>query len=243
MPTITITVQVTDEQATVSRDFTIAINDVEERPSTPQLVGSPAALVSEGVAAGTDIAQFAATDPDGDAVGFRLRSGPPSIFAVNGDRLQFAPGFNGDFETLAGGNYASLPDRDGDGLREIEYNAEVESFDGTLASESAASVSILVEDVNEAPTALALTGAATMPERDRPETGVALPAVPLGLLFASDPDLGESHTSPSPTDASRWWTATRFSPSATARGSIMKALQPTRRDAIRRGVTATDRLG
>jgi Ca2+-binding RTX toxin-like protein len=193
-PTITITVQVTDEQATVSRDFTIAINDVEERPSTPQLVGSPAALVSEGVAAGTDIAQFAATDPDGDAVGFRLRSGPPSIFAVNGDRLELAPAFDGDFETLAGANYATLLDRDGDGLREIELSAEVESFDGNLASEGAASVSILVEDVNEAPTSIALTGATTMPERDRPEAGVPLPAVSLGLLFASDPDLGESHS-------------------------------------------------
>ena|GEM_PF-1733830 len=192
VPSITVVVQVTDEQLTVSRDFTIAVNDAEERPNAPQLVGTALEVAPEGTAAGTDIAGFTATDPDGDAVTFRLRSAPGSIFAITGNRLHFAPGFTGDFESLAAGS--SLVDRDGDGLKEIEYTAEVESFDGSLGSVEATPVTIRFEDVNEAPRSLARSGTATVPERDRPEAGVALPPVSLGHVVVDDPDIGESHS-------------------------------------------------
>jgi Ca2+-binding RTX toxin-like protein len=188
----TIAVQVTDEQLTAVREFSVAVNDVQERPSAPQLVGAPLEVAPEGTGGGTQIATFTATDPDGDPLSFRLRSGSPAVFAMNGNHLTFAPGFTGDFESLAAG--ATLVDRDGDGLKEIEFTAQVESFDGSSASEEATAVTVRFEDVNEAPTSLALTGAATAPERDRPEIGAPLDAIPLGLLSATDPDLGETHS-------------------------------------------------
>ena len=188
-PTVNITVEISDgTSGVVSRPFAVTVINVNDAPNQPQIVGTALGLVAEGSLGGTVIANFSVTDPDaGDTPVMRLRSGPATVFSISGSSLRFAAGF-GNFESAALLAGAVLVDRDGDGQKEAEFTADVESWDGEEASAQATRIVVAVEDVNEAPTAITLTGAATVAERDRPAAGASLPAISLGTLSAADPD-------------------------------------------------------
>ncbi|HEX8655316.1 MAG TPA: calcium-binding protein [Allosphingosinicella sp.] len=187
-PTINVTVQASDNVApTVSRLFSVTIINVNDPPGTPTVNGAAVTIAPEGALGGTTIANFDLPDPDGDATSLRIRTGSTSIFSTSGSTLRFAAGYTPNFETVAAG--ATLVDRDLDGQKEVEYSVAVESWDGEVASTAAKTMVVGIEDVNEAPTSITLTGAATAAERDRPQSGAASPALSLGTLSAADPDV------------------------------------------------------
>ncbi|HYG29179.1 MAG TPA: Ig-like domain-containing protein [Allosphingosinicella sp.] len=192
-PTINVTVQASDNVTpTVIRQFSVTIINVNDPPGTPTVNGTAVTFAPEGSLGGTTIANFSLPDPDGDATSLRIRTGSTSIFATSGSTLRFAAGFNPNFETVAAG--ATLVDRDLDGQKEVEYSVAVESWDGQVASTAARTMVVGIEDVNEAPTSITLTGAATAAERDRPQAGAASPALSLGTLSAADPDIYHGET-------------------------------------------------
>jgi Ca2+-binding RTX toxin-like protein len=196
--TRTVNVQVTDGTTPTVKGFVVTVRNVNEAPNTPSVSGTPLARASEPTAgaaalAGTTIATLTATDPDKTTPGFRLVSGSTAVFAIAGSALTFAATFAPDFEAIASG--MTLVDRDGDGLREVEYTATIQSWDGALASSGSVSVTVGIEDTNEAPSNITYTSVG-IDERDRPPAGAVRPAVSLGLLAVVDPDLaaaGESH--------------------------------------------------
>ncbi|WP_265312952.1 Ig-like domain-containing protein [Sphingomonas lycopersici] len=194
----TVNVRVDDGMDHRDITFTVGVVDVNEAPNAPLLVGGAVTLVSEPASGapaigGTVIATFSLTDPDRTLPTLRIKSAPAGVFAISGNKLTFAPGYAPDFETLAQASGAVLVDRDGDGLKEIEFTATLEAWDGALAS-APVSVTIGIEDTNEAPSAINFTSP-TIDERDHPMLGAPLPAISLGLLSTVDPDLaiaGES---------------------------------------------------
>lgn len=198
--TSVVSVRVSDGTAWTDQNFTVTVRNVNERPDAPALQAGAVAWVSEPGAAGspliagTTIATFNLTDPDGTVPTLRLKAGALAMFAISGNKLVFSAGYTPDFDTLA--LTATLVDRDADGLKEIEYSVEVETIDaGSLVSQGSTTVTVGIEDVNEVPTAINFTSP-TIAERDRPITGAASPAISLGLLTVVDPDLaiaGESH--------------------------------------------------
>lgn len=185
-----------------SQAFTINVDNVNEAPNKPTVSGTPVARVSEsfgGVAAsisGTTIATFTLSDVEPGTPTLRLRSGDTNVFAISGNKLIFKVGYTPNFETLAAVGGVALVDRDDDGRREVEFTATVDAWDGALASIQTTSVTVGIEDVNEAPTGITLSNSnPTLAERDRPIVGTVLNAVSLGTLTTSDADLvaaGES---------------------------------------------------
>lgn len=191
-----------DQGGHADKEFTINLNPVNERPDAPTIQGQAVVRVSESFGGvgpaigGTAIATLTRNDVDGTTPALRLKSGDTSVFAISGNQLIFKSGFDPNFETLAVLPGAILVDRDGDGRKEIEFTAEVEAWDGALASLNTISLTVGIEDVNEAPTAITLSnGNPNLIERDRPAEGATLSAISLGTLSATDPDLaiaGES---------------------------------------------------
>ena len=201
--TKTVNIRVMDGQGgQTDTAFTVNVNPVNERPNTPTVQSQSALRASEtfgGVSAsisGQTIATLTRVDVDGPVPTLRLKSGDTSVFAISTNKLIFTSGYTPDFEQLAVQNGVTLVDRDNDGLKEVEFTAEIEAWDGALASFGTVSVTVGIEDVNEAPTAITLSNAnPALVERDRPTEGVALTAVFLGTLSATDSDLaiaGES---------------------------------------------------
>ncbi|MGB3473118.1 MAG: cadherin domain-containing protein [Erythrobacter sp.] len=146
---------------------------------------------------GTTVATFALSDPDGPTPSLRLVAGagnnPEGLFQVNGNQIEFA--HEPDFEELAALGYDVL-DSDGDGFGEVTLTGQVEAFDGELSSTAPAGFTVLVEDVNEQPTALALANRVSeIEERDQIAAGTARPTIVLGQVSVSDLDLPGQLTS------------------------------------------------
>ncbi|WP_231736733.1 Calx-beta domain-containing protein [Sphingobium sp. CCH11-B1] len=192
-----IRVRATDSKGAYTETaFTVTVTNVNEAPNAPVLSTSTG-IVSEYVA-GTNtsnvsglVARFTTSDPDGapnpsivfvaDGTG-----NPGNRFKISGTDVQFA--VEPDFEALVGAGF-TVTDSDGDGLGEVTLTGKVYASDGALSS-AAVTFTVRLEDVNQRQTAIALAGpAASIAERDRVATGVARPAVVLGTLSATDPDL------------------------------------------------------
>jgi Ca2+-binding RTX toxin-like protein len=178
----------------VETDVTIKVGNVAERPDAPVLVAAPAAVAERGAWA----ASFALTDPDGPAPGLALVSNPGSRFAISGTQLIFAAGGAApDFETLYrslhGQAQAALGDADTNGLAEIALTGTVAAVDaGGLVSNPAGNVtvSVRIEDVNEAATRFDFNQTATLvAERDRPDASANMGAIEIGSFAIEDPDL------------------------------------------------------
>ena len=194
---VQVTVRASDGQVFADKMFTIALQNVNEAPNAPSVISQGIAIAAEPGAslANQTIATFTLTDPDLTTPSLRLRAGAASMFAISGNSLRFAAGFAPNFEALAAQPGAVFVDRDGDGLKEIEFSAEVEAWDGQLASATATRIVVGIEDTNEAPTDIQFTSP-TITERDRPLLGTPLTALSTGFLTGIDPDLasaGESH--------------------------------------------------
>ncbi|MDQ8757648.1 cadherin domain-containing protein [Sphingosinicella sp. LHD-64] len=203
-----IVVRATDAQgAYFDATFTVSVENVNEAPNAP-IVGDLRGTVDESFSgsgpalANTWVARFTLSDPDGTVPTLRLVSNPSSRFKIVGNEVRFADGYEPDFETLyaawqAGDTGITMTDYDGDGRLEAILAGSVEAFDGTLASPAVTSFTARIQDINEAPISLDWTPAATsVPERDRVSAGTPLPAITLGTLSVTDPDIsGFAHGS------------------------------------------------
>ena len=80
----TVTVTVSDGVNDVTKDFTIAVGDVDETPanSAPSKPTLSADAVSEAASVGTVVGTLAATDPDGDALSYALTDSADGTFAI-----------------------------------------------------------------------------------------------------------------------------------------------------------------
>ncbi len=158
--TVPVTVKVTDAAgATYQEVVTVTITNVNEAPTQ---VGPGIAAVNENAAAGTVVTTLATTDPDaGDTFTYAITTNPGGKFAISGNQIVVANGAVLDFETQS------------------SYDIIVRSTDaGGLTVFRQISVSI--NDVNEAPSGVSLTGNAVA------ENSAAGTVV--GTLSAQDPD-------------------------------------------------------
>ena len=166
--TYSIRVQSTDEGGlSVEQILTITVTNVNEAPTEVTLSNS---IVAEDAVVGTTVGTLTTTDPDsGDTHTYSLVAGDGdtdnAAFTIVGDELQTAVTL--DFETQA------------------TYSVRVQSTDaGGLSVEEV--LTITITDVNEAPTAVAVSSQ-TVAEGEPIDTVV-------GILATTDPDNGDTHT-------------------------------------------------
>ena len=151
----------------VTAGFALTVTNVNEAPASLALSN---ASIAEKNAVGAVIGTLSATDPDaGDSLTYSLVAGEGSAdngsFSIDGNQLKAAASF--DFEAKA------------------SYTIRVKAADGGgLAVEK--QFTIIVTNVNEAPTSLALSNALIAENN-------AVGAV-IGTLSATDPDAGDSLT-------------------------------------------------
>jgi Ca2+-binding RTX toxin-like protein len=172
-----------------SASVTIGVANVNEAPAAPVVISLPPIAAESS---STWVASFLLSDPDGTVPTLRLVSNPDGAFAVFGNEIRFAGGTAPNFETLYAQRAAqgiAAVDSDNDGLWEISLGASIDATDGALSS-PVVTGAIMLEDVNEAPVSLNWAPAApSVAERDRVANGTALPAITLGTLSVTDPDL------------------------------------------------------
>ncbi|MBF0631611.1 MAG: cadherin domain-containing protein [Magnetococcales bacterium] len=172
-PSFQVQIKVTDGGSlTFTKDVTIAVNNLNEAPTSVLL---SAASVNENIdtAAPATIATMAAIDPDsGDTFTFSVTGGThKDLFTVNGSNLQLKAGTALNYEAM---NPASL-------------NLEITATDsGNLSL--AKSFTLTVNDINEAPTNITVSPGIIYSNVD---TTVAMSA---GTLTVTDPDANNTHT-------------------------------------------------
>ncbi len=134
------------------KDFTVAVNNINEAPGTV----TATLLLANGVGAensalaGTALANLAASDPDGTAPTFTIPDDPRGWFQVVGNQLKFKTGLSFDFEALKAAGL-TVSDIDGDGRQEVVYSAKLKASDGALGSAAETTVTVRIEDANDAP--------------------------------------------------------------------------------------------
>jgi gliding motility-associated-like protein len=160
--------RVTDKGGlTFEKEFVITVANINDAPTNISLSAS---TVVENSASGTTVATLSATDADaGDTFRYTLVSGTGDTdnasFTIDGTTLKTAGVF--DFETKS------------------SYSIRVRVTDAaglTFEKEFA----ITVTDINEAPTALALSNISVL---ENAASGTAV-----GTLAGTDPDAGDTHT-------------------------------------------------
>ena len=139
-PSHDLTIETTDGAGnTYSEVVTVTVNDVNEDPTDISLLKG--GDVNENAAAGTPVAILGTTDQDaGDSHTYAITNDPSGFFEIVGDEVRVAAGANIDFET------------------DQSHDITIETTDagGNTYSEV---VTITVNDVNEAPTDITLSGA------------------------------------------------------------------------------------
>jgi Ca2+-binding RTX toxin-like protein len=164
---VTIAVTATDNgtpPASVTQEFIITLNDVNEVPVNIQLTGN---TVAEN-AAGAEIGTVTATDPDGTTP---ILSVADSRFEIVGGKLKLKTG-----QSL---NYEALKATDGELTLEI---IATDSQDASLQSRQ--NVTIQVTDVNEAPESISL---------NKQEVTENTPGAIVGTVSFVDPE-GDAQT-------------------------------------------------
>jgi Ca2+-binding RTX toxin-like protein len=162
----TVTIRVTDQAGlTYDKAFTITVNNVNEAPSTISLSNTN---VSESSAGATVIGTLGTVDPDmGDTFVYSVANDPDGKFQIVGNQLQVRNG--------AGLNYEA----------KTSHQVTVHVKDqGGLTSEKV--FTIAVNNVNEAPTSLTLSGTRINEN--------SLGGAVVGTLGATDPDAGSTFT-------------------------------------------------
>ncbi|WP_166664870.1 cadherin repeat domain-containing protein, partial [Pedobacter metabolipauper] len=149
------------------KEFTVSINNVNEAPTT---IALSASSINENVAAGSTVGTLSTTDPDAsNTFTYTLVTGTGSTdntsFTIDGTSLKLTP--SPDYETKS------------------SYLVRIRSTDqGSLYYEKEFTVSI--NNVNEAPTAIALGAASINENADAGST--------VGTLSTTDPDASNTFT-------------------------------------------------
>jgi len=164
----TVRVRVTDAGGlTFEKAFTISVTDVNEAPTN---ISASTSSVAENAASGSTVASLSATDIDaGETFTYTFVSGTGDTdnasFTISGSTLSTAGVF--DFETKS------------------SYAVRVRVTDaGGLSFEK--EFTITVTDINEAPTALALSNTSVLEN--------AASGTTVGTLAGTDADAGDTHT-------------------------------------------------
>ncbi|SOC45887.1 hypothetical protein SAMN05892877_118116, partial [Rhizobium subbaraonis] len=150
-----VTVAVSDGVNTVAKTFTIGVQDVNEAPTSLALSGTS---VKENVAVGTTVGTLSAKDPEGKTLTYKLTDNAGGLFKLDGNKLVTAKAV--DYETVKSGKVTVAVS---DGVNKV-----TKTF------------TIGVQDVNEAPTSLALSGTSV-------KENVAV-GTTVGTLSAKDPE-------------------------------------------------------
>jgi Ca2+-binding RTX toxin-like protein len=183
----TVRVKVSDGTATTEKNFDITVRDINETPYVPEASTPQPAILGEGALGGQTAVAFRLNDPDrNSSLGLEIVSQPSDWLEVVGGELRFKTGKQIDIESLVASGW-TVGDIDHDGVKDVAYTVTLRTNDGLMASPTIQQT-IYVEDVNEAPTNLALAGVSSIIERDHPVATEALDPIVLGTLSASDPD-------------------------------------------------------
>ncbi|MEO9474579.1 MAG: Ig-like domain-containing protein [Cyclobacteriaceae bacterium] len=165
-PSLTIDIEVLDQGGlSFVKTFEFTINDVNERPGEPSLSNQ---AIEENSPTGSVVGQISSEDPDtGDILTYTLNSeyGGGSLFEIVGDELKTADEL--DYETWNDPEILITVTDDGGQSYEKYFT-------------------ILINDINEAPTAI------TLSKSDIDED--AEPGSIIGTLSTSDQDLDDTHT-------------------------------------------------
>ncbi|MCZ8228826.1 MBG domain-containing protein [Flavobacterium sp.] len=125
-----------DGTSTFEKAFTVSINDLNEAPTDITL---SATAIDENVAANSTVGTLSSTDGDTSSFTYSLVAGTGdtdnAVFSISGSDLKIIA--SPDFETKA------------------SYSVRIRTFDGTSTFEKAFTISI--NDINEAPTDIALS--------------------------------------------------------------------------------------
>ncbi|XP_022098055.1 protocadherin Fat 4-like [Acanthaster planci] len=151
-------------------DLSISILDVNETPRKPTLTSN---TIGEHAAVGDQVGTILASDPDqGQDQTFSLLSSGHGKFDIQGDQLLVAGSLN--FEHVN------------------TYSVVVQVEDsGSPRLSNVMTFAIMVQDENDAPTAVRLSATA-IPETS-PDSATAVGTV-IGVLTTNDEDRGDSHT-------------------------------------------------
>lgn len=207
----TITVRVTDSGG-LTRDevFSVSVSNENEAPG-PVSISQVIALLNETSAvSGQVVANLVASDPDGTTPAFALTANPGGLFVISGSQLKFANGAAIDFESLKSAGYAVV-DSNGDGRLEAELVIGVRATDGALTS-AAGSLTVRVQDVNEAPTSIS-------PDRSLVIAESAANGAFIANFNSTDPDAGDGRTFSLIDNASGRFTLTAAGVLSVANGS------------------------
>ncbi|MGL3001882.1 beta strand repeat-containing protein, partial [Flavobacterium sp. RSSB_23] len=164
-----IRIRTTDQGSlTFEKAFTITINDLSDINQAPTDITLSAAAIDENVAANSTVGALSTTDVDTSSFTYALVAGTGdtdnAAFSISGSDLKITA--SPDFETKS------------------SYSVRVSTFDGTSTFEKAFTISI--NDVNEAPTDIALSAAAI-------DENVAANST-VGTLSSTDADSGNTFT-------------------------------------------------
>uniref|UniRef100_B0SXS4 Outer membrane adhesin like protein n=1 Tax=Caulobacter sp. (strain K31) TaxID=366602 RepID=B0SXS4_CAUSK len=179
-----------------AQQFSVTISDVPEDPTTPAPGVQALSVISENTHPVGAVITYTATDGDLVAPTLEIVDGsdPLGLFVLSPIAGQVAgtvkadlvlrPGAVLDYETILAGHVPT--DQDGDQRPDAAYTVQVRSRDAArpgVTSPETVSVTIYVEDVNEAPNGLVETGFAI----DENKTSI-------GTLQVKDEDIGDGVT-------------------------------------------------
>jgi Ca2+-binding RTX toxin-like protein len=156
-----ITVRATDRFGLV-RDQVLAVGvtNVNEAPAAPSGGGwqffDETGLGGNPANAGTVVAAFGMSDPDGNTPALELTVNPGNWFTVVGNTVRFNPGLNFDYEWFRNNGGYGIYDWNGDGRLEAHIaDVKVRANDGSLTSPETL-IQVFITDVNERPNALVM---------------------------------------------------------------------------------------
>lgn len=146
-----IVVRVTDAGG-LSRDktFTVAVTNVDEAPAIPTVSSQPVAIAAENAALGGVVIANLSSSGGNGSYSYVLEGDSRGWFTLVGNQLKFRDGLMLDFEALKAAGM-TLSDADSDGRQEVVYSVSVKAVSGGLTSAGARTITVRLEDVNDAP--------------------------------------------------------------------------------------------
>ncbi len=146
-----IVVRVTDSGGlTRDKTFTVAVTNVDEAPATPTVSSQPVAIAAENAALGGVVIANLASSGGNGTYSYVLEGDARGWFTLVGNQLKFRDGLVLDFEALKAAGM-TLSDADSDGRQEVVYSVSVKAVSAGLTSAGARTITVRLEDVNDAP--------------------------------------------------------------------------------------------